>query len=293
MFKTFNKPHPFIFNAYSVLIPTIITFLIIGFFAPLQFQKLDLQARLITGFVVSIAVALIILLIVNILKKIVSEEIIEDKWSVGKEILLILTVLIFIIIIIAITLFIIDDGYTSILPLLLKTSLTTIGISIFPIIISVLFEQYRHQKVQLKKANSLTQSLQKENNELVFTNLSKSYPQERLLIKSENDSIELQISPSDLIYLKSDGNYIEIFFLDSGFVQKKLIRNRLKTMETLLPNKIFIRCHNSFIVNGNYIIKIDGNARNLELQLKNCDEKVPVSRTKAKTISTFIDQLQK
>lgn len=293
MFRVFNKPHPFIFNTSSVLIPSTITFLIISLLAPLQFQELALQHRLITAFIVSVIVALIILLTVNILKKIVSKETIEDKWTTGKEFLLILAVLIIIVVVIAIALFIIDDGYTSILPLLLKTSLITLGISIFPIIISILFEQYRHQKLQLKKADSLTKSLQNENNELISTHLSKSKAQKNLVIKSENDAIELQVNPADLIYLKSDGNYIEVFFLDSGSIHKKLIRNRLKTIETQLPNKIFIRCHNSFIVNGNYIIKIEGNARNLELQLKNCEEKVPVSRTKAKTISNFIDQLQK
>ena len=293
MFRIFNKPHPFIFNTSSVLAPSIITFLIISLLAPLQFQELDLQPRLIIAFIVSLLIALIILLTIKILKKIASAEIIENKWTVGKEFLLIFSVVIIIILVLSVSIFSIRDNYNSILPLVFKTALITIGISIFPIIISILFEQYRHQKLQLKKADSLTQSLQNENSKLISTSLSKSNTQKKLLIKSENDSIELQIHPSDLIYLKSDGNYVEVFFLDSGSIQKKLIRNRLKTIQTQLPNEIFIRCHNSFIVNGNYIVKIEGNARNLELQLKNCEKKIPVSRTKSKTISTFIGQLQK
>ncbi|WP_271766258.1 LytR/AlgR family response regulator transcription factor [Aquimarina algiphila] len=292
MFRIFYKPHPFIFNTSSVLIPSIITFLIISLLAPLQFQELGLQPRLIIALIVSVVVALIILFTIKILKIIVSAEIIEDKWTIGKEFLLILLVVILIILVLSITIFIIRDNYNSILPLVLKTALITLGISIFPIIVSILFEQYRHQKLQLKKADSLTQYLLNENSKLISTRLSNSSTQQKLLIKSENDSIELQIHPSDLIYLKSDGNYVEVFFLDSGSIQKNLVRNRLKNIEKLLPNKIFIRCHNSFIVNGNYIIKIEGNARNLVLQLKNCEEKVPVSRTKAKTISTFINQLQ-
>ncbi|QSS96571.1 LytR/AlgR family response regulator transcription factor [Psychroflexus sp. ALD_RP9] len=286
----FNKPYPFIFNTFSVVIPSTITFLIISFLAPLQFHELEFQPRLIIAFIISVVVALIILMTVYILKKIVSKETIEDKWTVGKELLLILTVLFNIAVIISVALFVIDDDNTSMLQLLLKTTSITIGISIIPVIIMLQFEQYKHQKSQLKKADNLTKVLQ---DELIATYSTKSKVQKHLVIKSENDAIQLQLNSEDLIYLKSVGNYIEVFFLNSGAIQKKLIRNRLKTFETQLPNKIFIRCHNSFIVNGNYIIKIEGNARNLRLQLKNCEEKIPVSRTKAKTISTFINQLQK
>lgn len=292
MFRIFNKPHPFIFNTSSVLIPSIITFLIISLLKPLQFQELDLQPRLIFAFIVSVVVALIILFTIKILKKIASAEIIEDKWTVGKEFLLILTVVIIIILVLSITIFTVRDNYNSILPLVLKTAIITIGISIFPIIISILFEQYRHQKLQLKKADSLTQSLQNENGKLLSTSLLSSNTEKKLLIKSENDSIELQINPSDIIYLKSEGNYMEVYYLHSNHIQKKLIRNRLKNIANILPNTFFFRCHNSFIVNGHHILKVEGNARNLELQLKDCLEKIPVSRAKAKAITTFIESLE-
>lgn len=291
MFRIFDKPHPFIFNISSVLIPSVVTFLIIGLLAPLQFQELKLKPRLITAFIVSVVVALIILSTINILRKIVPKETIEDKWTVGKEFLLILSVVIIIVIVMSTAIFVIGNGHNSILLLVFKTALITLGISIFPIIISILFEQYKYQKLQLKKANSLTKSLQNENSKLISTRLSKPNAQKKLVIKSENNSIELQINSSDLIYFKSDGNYIEVFFLDSGLIQKKIIRNRLKNVETILPKNSFMRCHNSFIVNGNAIVKIEGNARNLELHLKDVSETIPVSRAKASMISKFLQNL--
>jgi hypothetical protein len=291
MFRIFNKPHPFIFNTSSVVIPSIITFLIISVLAPFQFQELSLKERLIIGFVIAMVVAILISFSVVFLKKIAPKLMREDKWTVGKEIVLILAVVLIIIIVLSASILFTQDNYISISPVLFKTASITIGISIIPILISVLFEQYRHHHKQYKRATDLTKSLKKENSALRSAIPKKSIAQRKIVIKSENDEIELQLSPQDLVYIKSEGNYIEVHYLHSNQIQKKLVRQRLKNLEALLPNTIFFRCHNSFIVNGNHIIGVEGNARNLELKLNNYSEAIPVSRAKAKAISAFIEDL--
>jgi len=292
MFRIFNKPHPFIFNNSSVVIPSIITFLIISVLAPFQFQELSLKERLIIGFVIAMVVAILISFSVVFLKKIAPKLMREDKWTVGKEIVLILCVVFIIIIVLSVSILFTQDNYTSISPVLFQTASITIGISIFPIAISVLFEQYRHQRRQYKRATVLTKSLKNENSQIHSTNTAKSRTKNKILVKSENEDLELQLSQQDLVYIKSEGNYIEVYYLHSNQIQKKLVRNRLKNMESILPETTFFRCHNSYIINRTYILKVEGNARNLELQLKYCEETIPVSRSKAKIMSTFIEHLE-
>lgn len=291
LFKFINRPHPFIFNTFSFLVPGVVTFLILFILAPLQFQELDILSRLIIALLVSLFVVLSILFSVLGLKRLFPKLMQEDKWTVGKEVVLILFVLCILIITLTASLFFIQSESTTIGDFLIKTTSITFAVSIFPILISVLFEQYRHQKLQIKRAADLTSALKKENSELKNQTSQTTLTREKLLIRSENNDVEIQLNPQDLVYLKSDGNYVDLFYLDSNSLKKQLIRNTLKNIEAELPSAQFFRCHNSFIINGHHILKVEGNARNLMLHLKEVSETIPVSRTKAKTISGFLERL--
>lgn len=285
----FKKPHPFIFNTFSVLVPSTITFLIIVLLAPSYFQDLDAVNRWIAAILTALFVALCIGVSVPLLRKLLPNTMNEDTWTVGKEMLLILFVVFIIIIGISTLLLILQDQEDSIFSLVLNTASITMGISLFPIIITVLFEQYRHQKSQVRKAALLTKSLKTENQKLRTTTKKSTTNFETLLIKSDNQNIELKLAANDLIFLKSEGNYIEVYYQDSNEIKNTLIRNRMKSITTMLPNTIFLRCHKSFIVNGNHIIKVEGNARNLELKLRGVAEKIPVSRAKVTEVSAFLE----
>ncbi|MDB2657238.1 LytTR family DNA-binding domain-containing protein [Crocinitomicaceae bacterium] len=57
-----------------------------------------------------------------------------------------------------------------------------------------------------------------------------------------------EIHPNDIIFVNSDGSYIEIQTTKKKFVQRKL----LKEIEMELPAN-FVRSHRSYIVNLNYV----------------------------------------
>lgn len=289
MHSILRKPHPFIFNAYSCMVPSMVSFLVIVVLAPVPFHDASIYERLVHGAIISILVGLGILMTVLSLQKFFPNTMSEDQWTVGKELLLFVMVLCSIILLIFVFFFLINPNTNAIPNVFLKTTSTTLAISILPMFVLVLFEQYRHQQLQLKKATALTEVLRRRNEELL-TNLHQQN-HAPLLIKSENNTIELQLNAADLIYLKSDGNYVEIYFKHAAQVQKKVIRNRLKTLEETLPAQLFFRCHNRFVVNGKHILQIEGNARNLNLYLKNIEQPLPVSRTKAKDISSFLENL--
>ncbi|PIB38522.1 LytR/AlgR family response regulator transcription factor [Maribacter sp. 4G9] len=82
------------------------------------------------------------------------------------------------------------------------------------------------------------------------------------------------IKVDEIIYCQSDGNYTRIF-LDSG--KNKYVSKKLKEVEELLPESLFFRIHNSYIINTLKVMeyfKGDG-----YVVLSN-EEKIPVSRIK-------------
>lgn len=293
MLSLLNKPHPFIFNAYSIAIPSALTFLIIVLLAPFNFQSMEITNRAIIAGVLAVLVAVGVFLTVTGLKKLFPARMSEDRWTLGKEFLLVLLVVAKITFLILIAVLLFQTNQVPFLSLLAKTAFITLAISILPILVLVLFEQYRHQSLQLTKATALTEALKIRYDELQESQSAEEMSKQSLLIKSETDDIELQLTPEDLVYVKSDGNYVEVYFYNAGEIQKKVLRNRLKAIENMLPPATFFRCHNRFIVNGSHIIRVEGNARALLLHLKGAPIPVPVSRAKAKAIAAFLENLPK
>ena len=102
MFDSFKKPHPFIFNHYSIIIPSAVSFLIIVLLAPYDFQKIDVKYRIVFATIISMLVGLGVWATVKILKKLMPKAMAEDQWTVGKELLQILFILCIIILLISV-----------------------------------------------------------------------------------------------------------------------------------------------------------------------------------------------
>lgn len=73
-----------------------------------------------------------------------------------------------------------------------------------------------------------------------------------LFIKDEYQYVKITLS--DIEYIKSDGNYVEIYI--NG--KKKVLKNTLKHMESRLPADNFFQVHRSYIVNVQKIQSISG-----------------------------------
>lgn len=277
-FSFLSKPHPFIYNRASILLPGILTFVLIATIAPFEFQKLDLELRLFFAVIIGGVCSLSIILTVNILRKTFSSYMDEEGWTTGKEMALFLVV----IGVICTNIFLILFGFdlTSSTPLELFKSVVfnTLSIAIFPIIILVLYEQYNHQKKQLLKANEMNALLRQASEKSV----------ELIQLMGENGKLELQIVPEELIFLKSDGNYVEAYY-GSGRPEMKLIRNRLKALAEQLPDRLFFQCHKSYVVNKLSIVTVQGNARNFELKLRDTPDLIPVSRGKSNMLLQFLE----
>ena len=79
----------------------------------------------------------------------------------------------------------------------------------------------------------------------------------------------IKIRFNDLEWIKSDGNYLELYCKE----EKHVIRSSLKEFMQKLPSELFLQIHKSFCVNVNYINAVEYN----NMRLGN--QKLPIGRS--------------
>jgi len=117
---------------------------------------------------------------------------------------------------------------------------------------------------------------------------AKAPSQDRLQFISENGKDIFTVAADDLLYLESQDNYLEIFYLSNGQRRSQLIRSSLKRVEAMaLPG--LARCHRSFIVNLQQVRACHGNQHGLKLSLPGLDQPLPVSRAYTQAILSALE----
>lgn len=278
--KILKRPHPFVFNTTSVVLPGLITFLTLVVFQPLGFHRLPFSKLLLVAGCIGGIVALSIWMVMSLGKRGFPVFFEEDNWTIFKEVLVIMSVILWISLIIFGTLAIFQLTENDIWDLLFTTLFKTLALSIFPVLILVLYEQYRHQKEKRKAAEVYNQQLIQQAQETLAQHKLSQLAE--IVLQHENGKIALRLLPQDILYLQAAGNYVEVFYQDKHeAVQKKLLRNRLKIVLATLPAEQFFHCHKSYIINVNAIREVRGNARNFTLLLKGLPTPIPVARAKS------------
>ncbi|HTG56510.1 MAG TPA: LytTR family DNA-binding domain-containing protein [Niabella sp.] len=107
-------------------------------------------------------------------------------------------------------------------------------------------------------------------------------PTDRIALKSL-DFTQI-VAVNDIIYCQSDKGYTTFFLRDGS---KLMVSKILKEYESILPETIFIRCHQSYLANTAYIRKYfkDG-----YLEMTN-GNKIPVSDRKRQVVSDYIESI--
>lgn len=280
--RTISKPHPFIFNYKSVLVPSLATFALIFFFKPRKATNPEIWSNLFLSFTSSFITAFAITVIVFSLKPFIKTE----KWSITKELLLICSVVAFISILHYVFFISIATPINGYLDYFFQVVLKTLLISVFPIVVLVLFEQYNHTKAQLLKVKHLNNQINKKSTE---KDTNKSPVQ--VFLYAENQKLVFKAKENQVGYLKSEGNYVEVFYYDINQQLKKvLIRNKLKKLEEQLSGtSIFFSCHRSYLINLDHVSEIKGNARNMEVFLSDFNVWIPISRNKTNQLQSRLE----
>jgi DNA-binding LytR/AlgR family response regulator len=108
---------------------------------------------------------------------------------------------------------------------------------------------------------------------------SESYTNKFIELISENESDNFRILVSEIVFVKSANNYVEIGYQDEGGVKKKMIRNTLRNVELQLREfNNFIRTHRTSIVNIQHVNRLNKDFNTFWLSFDNTKETIPVSR---------------
>jgi len=137
-----------------------------------------------------------------------------------------------------------------------------------------LYDLNKELKQQNESLMSAKKTIQNQVEKFEEDNLGKS-----IEFISENKSEILTLLVSDIAFIKSADNYVEVVYKSGDNLRKNLIRNTLKNIELQLKEySNFIRCHRICVVNKHYIEKFSKNYNNHWITIRGYNEKIPVSR---------------
>lgn len=262
----------------SVLLCVAIVIFILAIFEPFNFRLNSLgQVWVLVGF------ALLTMLVTSIafvlLPKIFKRFYNPDKWTTGKSLLNNVFFLIIMGIgVVCYDYFIVMKQLPEYFPMgFLVDLLAALTIGIIPLSIITIITQNNALKRNLNSS--------KEINQILSERINISPVKEDLITLNKSTKESISIRPEDILYMESEGNYVNVHYRQDEKVTYKQIRSTIKQMEETLQNHpMFIRCHRAFIVNINYISNAEGNAQGYQLTLSNVPLEIPVSRTYLKNI---------
>lgn len=147
-------------------------------------------------------------------------------------------------------------------------------ICLIPPVVLALHDSFRDLKLHNAILVDEKKNMQKQVEKFEEDILNKT-----IEFRSDNNNETLSLTVSEVVFIKSSDNYVEIAYREFENLRKKLLRNTLKNIEIQIRQySNFIRCHRTCIVNVHFIEKLHRDAGNQWLSIKGSNEKLPVSR---------------
>lgn len=85
--------------------------------------------------------------------------------------------------------------------------------------------------------------------------LQKDQTPEASLVRfyDEHKRLKLTIAPSAVLYVKSEFNYLKIYYLVSEAVKEYTLRGSMKSLENSISAQTLVRCQRSYFVNPSHV----------------------------------------
>ncbi len=129
---------------------------------------------------------------------------------------------------------------------------------------------------------------------LDFRNLKLEQPSSKtgnmINLWSESPKEVFSVKFDDLLYLKSDNNYVSVFYTVNKSIKEQLIRSSLKQLETELDNPLLKRCHRSYIINLSKVVSCKNDGHALLLYLTDLTIPLRVSRSYKDVVLSTLKQ---
>lgn len=262
MTDIFQKDYPIRFSfKQDFIISTgisLFVFLFLKLFLPFGLDEFEDRSTEIT-----LGYGLVSFGIMSIFFFVISRWLDEEKWNIGKNIVWIVLIII--------TISIGNLIYSDMIQVLeftfknyLRIGSYTIIVSIFPVSLITMYQEKKLAQKYLLESNKL--EVRSEKKELIS---------EKVEVFDNDQKIELELS--NVMLIKSDANYCDLYFLNNDKIEKKTIRTTLKRVEE--NNSKLFRSSRSYLVNLEHVSRISGNASGFKLHLNGLDQLIPVSRT--------------
>lgn len=262
MFEFLDKPYPSD-NALNAFLRIGFGIALGLFFFILFFQPFELNNADVNNYILTIAgYSGITFLLIGILQIILRwsfpKKLNKENWDLKREI--IIQLLLWVLNSVAWAFY---TTYVADVKLSMYLAVKIVILSLAPPLIILFVKEVRSLRVQVNGLKAQHREKRQEHIELV----------------SESRSEKLALDSGELILAKSAENYVEIHYLSGGNGTKKLLRTTFKSIEDQLrPFSQMIRCHRTYIINMDHVIKLHREYGRIYLKMNGVDEDIPVSR---------------
>lgn len=142
-----------------------------------------------------------------------------------------------------------------------------------PYSFAILVIHYKHHRREIKQLQS---------------EISKPAQKSLIPFKDEKGKTRFSVLRKDLLVLESTDNYISVYYILDGKIERELLRNTMKNMEILFTDSTIIRCHRSFMINTQNIERVKKEGKKLNLKIRQLEKPVPVSEKYLSLFSMFL-----
>jgi two-component system LytT family response regulator len=136
-------------------------------------------------------------------------------------------------------------------------------------------------KPKLDPRTSNVIAINAKQNSNVDQNVISNVIRRKLLVNIAKGSMLIEFD--DIIRCESMSNYTKIVLKSDKPI---LVSKTLKLIESALPKSLFLRCHNSHLINMNEVKLIEKS----QLRLTN-QEEIPISRQKVKEVNSSLKKM--
>ena len=245
----------------------LFVFLFISVFKPFNIEQAVTIGLVPAALMFAVFSSAFYLLYVKLTMRLFATWITDENWNVGKELLYINSFL-----------FLLCIGNTilrnSIAPTpersfwenVFDDLFYTYSIALFPIAAIITIRYINDLKVKRK---------------ILVPDNKKEETEELIEIRSQTGNNDIVFRPDEVLFLKSEGNYVEFYLNQGEKIERIVRRNTLGFIqEQVVDYSEFFRSHRQYIVNTSKIIEVKGNAQGYKLRLDGVEELIPVSRKK-------------
>ena len=148
----------------------------------------------------------------------------------------------------------------------------------------------RLQQEAIRRAEQAETTLSQQTVPEAVAPTSTPAPSHIVLTGTTNETVSLSVA--DLLYVEAVGNYVKVYHLRAdGTVRSDMLRATSRQIETdLTAYPTIVRCHRAFLVNLQQVEQIVSQSGAMQLNIKHCQESIPVSRS---NISQIKEALRK